>query len=115
MNIFGETPYDGHPVYIYKVSRKVWTTARQQVGHSKLNKKVLYHFAKFAIVNEILNIQSRQIGAREGKRSSDRTAQCVKRWPPARGERSERAAAHSDRAVTALFSRLNALRLNIIK
>jgi len=37
---------------------------RQRVKHVNLSKKVLYYFAKFAIVNELLIIENCRISAR---------------------------------------------------
>src|SRR5580765_8327462 len=37
-------------IYIYRVSDKDCANAREQVEHSKLNRKVLYYFAIFAII-----------------------------------------------------------------
>ena len=45
----------------YRVSGKFWQSARVYIKRSKLNQKVLYHFAIFAIVNEILIIKNRWI------------------------------------------------------
>jgi len=36
----------------------------ERVEYIKLSKKVLYHFAKFAIINELLIIEDRRISAR---------------------------------------------------
>jgi len=42
----------------------------QRIEHVKLSKKVLYHFAKFAIVNELLIIENRRISARDRLQSN---------------------------------------------
>jgi len=37
----------------------------ERIEHVKVSKKVLYHFAKFGIVNELLIIEDRRISARD--------------------------------------------------
>jgi len=49
---------------LYKVSEGRQKNFCERVEHVKLNKKVLYHFEKFAIVNELLIIEDHRISAR---------------------------------------------------
>jgi len=51
----------GHPVYIYRVSIKKGRSHGESMEEVKENKKVLYHFAYFAIVNELSIIKNRHI------------------------------------------------------
>jgi len=48
-----------HPVYIYRV--KKGRSRGGSMEEVKENKKVLYHFANFAIVNELLIIKNFRI------------------------------------------------------
>jgi len=48
-------------IYIYRVSVKKGRTHGWELEEVKQNKKVLYHFANFAIVNELLIIKNRRI------------------------------------------------------
>jgi len=46
---------------VYVISQNSWDHTRVQVERTKLSRKVLYHFAIFAIVNELLVIKNRTI------------------------------------------------------
>jgi len=52
-----------HPVYIHRVSVKYGDIKVGSMEEVKENKKVLYHFAIFAIVNELLIIKNCRISS----------------------------------------------------
>jgi len=57
-------------IYIYRVSRETCPTGNREVNEININVKVLYRFAKFAIISEILIFIFVLMGARRKKRSS---------------------------------------------
>lgn len=48
MDLYNNVTY----IHIYRMSPNSRITFRRQVEHVKMNRKVLYHFATFAIINE---------------------------------------------------------------
>jgi len=56
----------GHCINIYKVSDNNYIISRMQVKRVKLNIKILYHFAIFAIINKKLTKKDRPIRASRG-------------------------------------------------
>lgn len=98
---------------LYRVSRSNVTIAREKVDGSEINKNVLYHFAIFAIIFELLNIKVGRIRARGEKalaRLIHRRPVC-RHWPPGARRWAGRARRGEDWATASYHAET---RINVI-